>query len=235
MQIVFFYAIIIVGDNMKKIYLLLFLLLVFPIKTNAIYDVIDSRCTNQSKLSLRKDASNISYRLTKVENKDNVMYTVLFYNLTDDLYIADSNNVKYEGTKIENIKPGTSMIVNIYVSDNNYCGGYKAGSRIIKVPYYNKYSENELCNGYEDYFLCKEDSNVNMSEKEFKAKMDSYIKSLKEEREEVKEVEKEINDSFDFMEFLNNYWIYIASGVGFILIAAAIVIIINKRKNRGIL
>lgn len=220
---------------MKKIWLLLFLLLIFPIKTGAVYDVIDSRCTNESKLSFRSDASSIVYRLTKVEKNDNVTYTIIFYNIDDDLYITDDKNTKYVDSKIENVKPGTTMLINIYVADDNYCGGYKAGTKIIKVPYYNKYYDHELCDGYENYFLCKEDSNVNnMTEEEFKTKMNAYIESLKENKEEEKKEEVE-NNSFDFIGFMKDYWIYMASGVGLIAIVTVTILIINKRRNRGIL
>lgn len=218
---------------MRKVYWLLLLLLLFPIKASAIHEVIDSRCTNELKMSLKDDAKNVAYRLTKVENKDNVTYSVLFYNVTDDIYLEDGNGNKY-GSKIENLKPGTSIMVNIYASNKNYCEGYKAGYKLIKVPYYNKYYKHELCKGYENYSLCKEDSNINMTEKEFEKAMNDYINSLKPKQDEQQQQEEQTN-KFDFIEFINDYWIYILLPLVVILVTIVVVMLINKRKNRGIL
>lgn len=217
---------------MRKVYLVLLLLLIFPIKANAVHEVIDARCTTELKMSLKEDAKSVAYRLTKVENKDDVTYSLLFYNVSDDIYLEDSSGNKY-GTKVENLKPGTSLMISIYASNKNYCEGYKAGSKLIKVPYYNKYSKSTLCKGYENYSLCKEDSNINMTQKEFEKAMNDYIDSLKPKKEEQKQEEQ--GNKFDFIEFINDYWIYILLPLVVILITIGVVMLINKRKNRGIL
>ncbi len=218
---------------MRKVYWILLLLLLFPIRASAIHEVIDARCTTELKKSLREDAKNVAYRLTKVENKDDVTYSLLFYNVTNDIYLEDGNGNKY-GTKLENLKPGTSLMISIYASNKNYCNGYKAGSKLIKVPYYNKYSKSDLCKGYENYSLCKEDSNITMTQKEFEKAMSDYINSLKPKQEEQKQQEEQTN-KFDFIEFINDYWVYILIPLVVILITIGVVMLINKRKNRGIL
>ena len=55
------------------------LVVLSPIRTKAIHEVIDSRCTDELKISLREEASLLTYRLSKVEKNGNVTYTLYFY------------------------------------------------------------------------------------------------------------------------------------------------------------
>ena len=57
------------------------LVVLSPIRTKAIHEVIDSRCTDELKISLREEASLLTYRLSKVEKNGNVTYTLYFYNI----------------------------------------------------------------------------------------------------------------------------------------------------------
>ena len=72
------------------------LVVLSPIRTKAIHEVIDSRCTDELKISLREEASLLTYRLSKVEKNGNVTYTLYFYNISDNLYVLDTKtNKKY--------------------------------------------------------------------------------------------------------------------------------------------
>lgn len=219
---------------MKKIYVLLFLLLLFPIKTNAIHEVMDTRCTTELKLSLKKEASEIAYRVTKNEKKGEVTYSAILYNISDNLYITDSSKKVYEESKIEDIKPGSSISISIYASDNNYCNGYKVGTKIIKAPNYNPYSTNDLCKGYESYALCKEDANISLTEKEFETQMKNYIESLKVKKNNDV-LETTDDGGFNLIEFIKDYGLYIGIGLGVVAVITVTIVIIYKKKNRGIL
>ena len=223
------------GDILKKaIYILLLLLLLFPIKLFAKYDVVDARCTNSIKASLRTDANDVIYRLSKEIKGDKVTYKAIFYNLTKDMYLASSNGETYNSNVIKDLEPGSTLQIIIYASNSTYCEGYKIITKIISVPYYNKYYKNELCTGYENYYLCKENSNVNLSEKEFEKKMKEYIESLEnKEKEEVKPQEEVTK--FDIIGFVLLYKYFFIGGFLLVLIIISIIIINNKRKNRGIL
>ena len=220
---------------MKKflVFSLFCVILLSPIKTKAVYEVEDPRCTKDIKISLREDGQLVTYRLTKVVSKENVTYTLILYNVTENMYVTDKDGNKINATKIENLKPGTSFSLSIYASDKSHCGGYKIASKIINVPYYNKYSTNELCNGYETYYLCKEDSNVNMTEKEFESNMKKYIESLN--KKDDKEEEKNEDNSFNILDFLNEYKYFFIGGIALIITVVLIIVISNKRKNKGIL
>lgn len=203
----------------------------------AVHEVIDSRCTNEIKISLREEAALIVYRLSKTIKDDDAIYTIYFYNITDNMYIVDSKtNAKYyKGDIIEKVSPGEILNFGVYASDKTYCSEYKITNISISVPYYNKYSTNELCEGYENYVLCREDSNVTMTEKDFETSMKKYIESLNEEDEEpiVPQIEKEGFNLFDFI--VNNNEIISLSGVVMLIIYIAVDIYISSKKKGGIL
>ena len=218
---------------MKKIYILLLLLILFPIKTNAIHEVIDTRCTTELKLSLKKEASEVTYRVTKNDSDGKVTYSAILYNISDNLYVTSSSKKVSEDLKIENIKPGGSILIEIYASNNTYCAGYKAGTKIIKAPNYNPYSQSDLCKGYENYTLCKEDANITLTEKEFEIQMKNYIESLKTKEDVVENAP--VDNNFNLISFIKNYGLYIGIGVGVVAVITITIVIIYKRKNRGIL
>ena len=218
---------------MNKVYfLLLILFLLMPVKTFAYYDVLDSRCTTRLKMSFREEADEVTYRLSKNDG-DTVTYNLLLYNLSDNLVVKDGDGNTIKGNKIEKIEPGTRLSLVFYVSNKNYCEDYKASTKIINVPYYNKFYKSDICVGNESYYLCQKNSNIKMSEEEFNKKMNEYIDSIKNEEIESKiEIETEADK---LIEFLNDYWIYLIS---FLLIIFTIIILMfvkSRKKNDDIL
>ena len=212
--------------------MLLFLL--FPIKSLAKYEIIDSRCTDKLKSSLKSDANDVTYRLSKEIKKDKVTYKLIFYNITKDMYLSDNNNKKYTSNVISDLAPGTKLQIVIYASNSTYCEGFKILTKMINVPYYNKYYKEDICNGYENYYLCKENSNVNLTEEQFKNKMSEYIKSIEErEKEEIKPQEEIAK--LDIIGFILQYKYFFIGGITLIGIVVLIIIINNKRKNRDII
>lgn len=219
---------------MNKVYfLLLVLVFLIPINTKAYYDVIDSRCVSTMKLSLKNEAEEIAYRLSKnVDNKENVTYNLILYNLSDNFVVKDGNDNILKDNKIDNLKPGTRIVLNFYVSNKSYCEGYRASVKTINIPYYNKFYTSELCTGYESYYLCQENSNINnITEEEFNKKMNDYIDSLKKNDVETSIIIQEEEQSF--MDYLYEYWIYIVSFILIMLLIVILLIISNKKKNKN--
>jgi len=134
--------------------------------------------------------------------------------------------------KLENLKPGSSIMINIYASNNTYCEGYKAGSKIIKVPYYNPYVNSELCKGHEEYLLCSESTNVNLSKEEFESKIKEYIASLEKEEEEPSEIEEK---GFNIFDFILEYKYLFIAGASVIVVTILFVLIKRNKKEKGIL
>jgi ABC-type antimicrobial peptide transport system permease subunit len=125
--------------------------------------------------------------------------------------------------------------LNIYASDATYCNEYKVSTRLVQIPYYNKYYKNDLCNGYEYYYLCKENSDVRLTDEQFEKNMKAYIDSLKKTNEEESNNNLQSNKKFDIVAFIVEYNVYI-SGFGGILLVIYITYMIKKmNKERGVL
>lgn len=226
------------SDNIKKIILLL-ALLVLPLNVFAYYEVIDSRCTMDTKIELRKIANNFTYSFEKSKSNNVISYNLELLNIDKNIYIENSTDQKkyYTNSKILNIKTGTQLQLLVYASNNNYCSGYKIKIVTIQIPYYNKYSENKLCMGHEDYALCNSTANLNMTEKEFETQMNIYIDNLnkKNNNEEINNIENNTQEKFDLVNFIITYGDYI-SGLGWILLVIFIAVFIERaNKKRGIL
>ena len=227
------------GIIKTRLILILIFLLILPFNVFAVYEVTDSRCTTDIKLTLRDLASNVTYSISKIKDNDEVFYNMEILNIDSSIYVIDSidNNIYNIDSTIENITPGTIVKLNIYASDETYCEGYKIDTISVQIPYYNKYSENELCDGYEDYALCIENANVTITEDQFISQMNSYIASLNSESGEATESAEESSSSskFDLVNFIIEYNEYL-SGLGLILLVIYITVVIERaNKKRGIL
>jgi len=221
-----------------KAFILVILLLVLPTSARAVYEVVDSRCTTDIKITLRSKASSFTYSINKINNNDVVTYDLELLNIDKLIKVNNSiNNVVYTSDGvINNIEPGTIVKLNIYASDATYCNDYNVSTRIIQIPYYNRHYKNDLCNGYEYYYLCKENSNVKLTDEQFETNMKAYIDSLKKPNEEENNNNNSSSDNkFDIVAFIVKYNVYI-SGFGGILLVLYITYMIKKmNKERGVL
>jgi hypothetical protein len=221
-----------------KVFILLILLLVLPTSAHAVYEVIDSRCTTDIKITLRSKASSFTYSVNKININDVVTYDLELLNIDKLIKVSNSiNNVIYTSDGvINNIEPGTIVKLNIYASDATYCNDYKVSTRLVQIPYYNKYYKNSLCNGYEYYYLCKENSDVRLTDEQFEKNMKAYIDSLKKiNEEESNNNNSSSSNKFDIVSFIVKYNVYI-SGFGGILLVLYVTYMIKKmNKERGVL
>lgn len=212
----------------KKIYLALFLILLFPINTKAIYEITDSRCTDNIKSSLKETANAITYRLSRYEEENQTLYKAFILNTSKDIVLTDSKGIVIKNS-ISKIKEGTKINISMKASDNNYCNGYKLGSFIIDAPYYNEYSSDELCIGYEDYYLCEKNSNITLTKDEFEKQMKAYILNTKNENITVNPISNEENNSI-FNYIKDNYINFIIAG-GLIVVFVILIKINENRKS----
>jgi len=119
-------------------------------------------------------------------------------------------------------------------TNNNYCSGYKVISKMINVPYYNPYCGSELCEGLDEYSLCRSDVNVNLTLEEFQTKINEYKESKKTDKDEILDVMVDENN-FDLIGFIIDYKYYILLVLFPLLIVLAFIIFKDKSKKRGIL
>ena len=72
---------------------ILILFLVVPTFVKAEHEVIDARCTLDIKMSLRENARDINYKLTRNEDKKgNVTYSITLFNITGSTSYKSSPN-----------------------------------------------------------------------------------------------------------------------------------------------
>ncbi len=207
---------------MKKILLLCFLMLLIPINAYAKYEVVDSRCTNSYMVSLREEAQNVVYRISR--NTDN-LYNIYFYNISNNIDVKNSNNNAIIPGQITNLKPGSKLNISIEASNETYCKGYKMYSKTIIIPNYNKYYGTDLCIGHEDLEICSENINITLSEEEFKKELEKSNESSK-----IDTIIEEPDDNDNYLDILYEYNIYIY--VVLVLIVGIVIYIIFKNNYK---
>jgi hypothetical protein len=223
----------------KSILLLLFVVLFIPFNVKAVYDVTNPDCTNDEKMKLRNEASNIKFVTEKYKENDNVYYSLQILDLQNTINIQDDSTktiYKISGDKILKITPGVTKNLLIYANENSVCNGYSIFTKSVVIPFYNKYSIDPLCKGNEEHILCKENTSIQVSEDEFKRILNAYIKEKNEkpsdDEEEIPVVEKpSVYDQI--MSFLISYYIYILLGI--IVLGTSGIVILEVQKRRSIL
>lgn len=185
---------------MKKLLLLFILLIVPTIEVHGYY------CDYQDVARYKKIASNINYSYEYEEIGGNVVFHVTLVNLDSSLYLVDSKGNNYNYTSNELVvdaSSGENLIFYVYPTDE-FCTDKYIYSIRIQLPTYNKYYNDPICVGIENYTLCNKWSTHNLSYEKFTQNIIEYKKSLEEKPIAVEEEEKGIIDYI--IEFLINYY-----------------------------
>lgn len=155
---------------MKKCFtyvFMLFLLIVLPIKVNAI-------CDNSRKTELQKIAGNVTYGYDYI--KENDTFNITITNLNPNIYIDDNGTIyRYSNSNeltIGGYKPGDN--IRLYVYDTEYCNASALNILYINLPVKNKYYGTEICSDTQEYNLCQMWTNNNLTEEEMREKIDNY-------------------------------------------------------------
>ncbi|MDO4963429.1 MAG: hypothetical protein Q4E75_04990 [bacterium] len=171
---------------------------------------------------------SISYDYRIVNN--DVVFDVTISNLTKDIYLYDSYfNKNYYGVD------GEITIENYDINKNSYsfysnledCYGTFLGKKYVVFPSYNKYYEDDLCKGIEDFGLCKKWTKVSYSYEEF-VKLVSEYKNTPKKEEYVQEVyEKNFWDEVALI-YAKYYYYFLVP----VILVCGIIVIVSKRKNK---
>lgn len=221
--------------NYMVICFLLFLFFPYIIKADDV--ILDSRCTIDMRTSLVGEANDIKYRISKDEIDNGITYNLYLYNVSNsflvDNIITDTNTMV-----IENIGSGKVYTYDLIVKNHEFCNGFKAKTITINLPYYNEFHDHELCKGYENYYLCRDEIDKKITEAEFEKNMNDYISSLnnKNDGNENDGITNDVEDDneLNLFDIYNTYkyYLYIVIVLGIIVIG---IIVYNKNKRRGIL
>ena len=211
---------------MKKLWLFI-IMLVLPISVFARARI---GCDYSVLSKLKKYASNVNIIFDyRIENNE-AYFNVIISNLISDIYVLDESSGKTYSSNggdvvISNIH-GVKNIKYKILSKNAACSDELLITQYIKLPVYNKYSTDPLCDGLDNYNLCYTFIDTNLTYDEFKEMVEAYRTKKPEKQEEVVKNEYVKTDWEKFLDFLIKYGIFIAAAL------AILITIISVRRNR---
>lgn len=216
---------------MKKVFLILgFLFAFFPIMVKAY------SCSSEQTERYKKLASQIHATYDYKELNNEIIFDITFHNVHSELYIADYDNfdyhVKYTAEKgivlAKGYAPSNSYTFKI-LNKNSVCNTQIISNITVNLPFYNKYSNDPLCAGINEFSLCQKWSNPgSLTEREFKRSVQEY-KKLKQESEQNSQILEEKNNWDKIRDFVAGYYIYIVAGI--LLITSVIIYVVNNNKK----
>ena len=171
----------------KNIYKILLLLVL----TLSPY-LVKADCTTEEIKHFREIEDD--YKVTYEFDKETKTYTLTFYNPEPDMYDFVITNGGFENN-CETINDNSAVCTN--VTSKNYTievVGFTDSCEdtlktiTLKLPKYNEYSEDPLCNGIEEFVLCQPTYDKEIDRDTFESRVATYKKNLesKETKEEVK-------------------------------------------------
>ena len=212
---------------MKKLFkLAILLLLVFPVSTKAYYN----SCSVSDTVKLNKVASNVlSNHMYYTDSNGNLKFKIIINNLHNYLYLYDPQKKQtYYSTgeiEISNYSPGVTLEFKLY-SNLSYCKGVYINSLYVNLPQYNNYYNDKLCEGIEEYKLCKRWTKMSLSYEDFKKNVINYRNSLKKDNVSVSDKDKSFIEII--LDFYFDYYFVILPPI---VIVSGIIIYMIKRKE----
>ena len=228
---------------MKKIYYIIFIVLslfAFSIKTKAVCNLEEEKL-KASKIEVSYDINLEAYKQTGKYNQ----YSIKFYNI--------SNSIKVYDAKLD--RTFAYFAKDNYVNDRSYADDYTVGTHYfsvyssycteaistitIKIPKFNEYSVDPLCEGIteEELAVCgKWYDNRNISYNDFVKTVNNYKKSNginDNTDDDNNNVENDNNTLLNTInEFVRNNYLYVAGGAVIILILIIVLIAIRRKRGR---
>ena len=186
-----------------------FIFILFLCKVNA-------DCSYQDRKQMLSDAKNVQAFFDVDLDNNKIVFNL--YNLTDDLFVELrdlSTNQSFEiynyqltdgmyQKDIDNVD--TAVTYRLYINSNrSECYGNSVTNKTLTKGIINKYYNDDVCLGIEDYTYCKPvlNKNTSLTDEQIYKKIEEYKKSI-----QVKE-ETEIVEVNVFINFLNKYWKYV--------------------------
>ena len=198
---------------MKKIFLALILTLIFP-------SIVSAECSNKDVNRLRTIGNNVDVTYDYYYVGDKVKFRVTITNLHKDIYVHNRNDLTelYYGKDSKNpsiivvdgFNPGKKYEFKVYGNTDN-CKDKYIATKYVTLPMYNSYSTDKLCDGIEDFYLCKKWANVSLSYKEFVKRIEEYKNKneiiIDDEEEVIKDLKYYIDYIIKLLLKYNTYYI----------------------------
>ncbi len=208
---------------MKKRWIIFFVVLFFLFIPNTYAVCNDSELAQKMLIA---DNVIINYQNIEKEN-----FNLVISNLTEDLFLIDDTNQKYiYGTN-------DILTLNNYIAGNTYsfrvfsksgtCKNIKIATKVITLPKYNSFSEDEYCLEHPDFKYCDPWCNEYLDASIIADAINEYEDNF-DNQLEINWLTLFINGIVDFI--VANYVFVIGGGV--IVIIVITIIIAKRRKTR---
>ena len=212
---------------MKKIVYAFFTFFIGMLSTKALF------CEYSSFVKIQKQAMQVNITSNFKEMDEFVTYSITIYNLRPNQYIIDTSTGKqydygYDKNNpseitISDIKKSGMYKFEVYSLDND-CNDEPLNTLYLQLPTYNKYYNDKLCKGIENYKLCQRWFGTTITYDQFRNQVSEYKASLRESSQE--EEEQGLLDYFIEL-YINNY--YIVLPILIIILLIPIYIIYQKK------
>lgn len=211
---------------MKRRYLVLFILsiLILPSKIEAI-------CDNSSVSLMQQYSKDVTYSYTYKEIGDNVTFDITFTNLRSVISIKnpiDNKNYSgYDEVTIKNLKPNIGYNFEIYAT--SLCPSTPLKTLYIEIPGYNKYYNDKICEGLEEFKYCQKWINLPFNYERLKNEVTKYkeLVAKKEGQKKKEETTFEKIKKFVSMIFTKNNLVILSV----IVTIGVIVMVLRDRKS----
>ncbi len=173
----------------------------------------------------------VSYFKIHINNLTEDMYVEVTNNKSDEKKVYTYNdtidgNITFDQTDIVRLRKYT---ITIYSSGNTGCEGTKLYTTYVTTPMFNSFSEEPMCNGAEDFYLCREWLSTTYNVDNVSERIEKYKKGLlnKDGEETPPEEEKK-----GFIEFVKEHKGIVAiTAIGVIAIGGLVTVIIVKKQR----
>lgn len=183
-------------------------------------------CTQEQLNDFKLVESN--YKVTYELNRTTEKYNVILHRDINNkyTYIIDGNMYKNENIYVKdneiickNISPG-EYTIEIVDTNDNCKEAYKTIT--IKVPRYNKYSEDRLCEGIEEFYLCQETYEKEIDRETFESRINTYRTKKEKDNNKQEKIETSKEDDKGILEIIE----YVQKNLTQVIIIAVFIILI---------
>ena len=215
---------------MKKRILILLIMLLFP---GNIFALKYGGCDVSEISRLKSLESNINLYYDYYMGDYEPVFSVTITNIPPNVYFRDSNTNKYyyysntnNGEITINGYNGQPGSYKFYSSLEN-CSDILLGTKYYNFPSYNRYYNNYLCEGLDDFSLCQKWADVKYDSEQFQKMVNEYKNNKTDEEEIIIEYKPSLLSIIS--DFYAKYYYYF---LPIIIVIGIIVIIIDRKKNK---
>lgn len=218
-------------------------LLIIPLLSFLCLNSVYADCTKE-EIDAFKEIED-EYKVTYEFDKGTKTYTLNFYNPEPEKYRFDlyykkdektitkmgTNEIEHSEFSYPNISSGEYAIE--IISTNNSCDSILK-TTTLNLAKYNKYSEDALCQGIEEFVLCQETYGKDIDYETFKSRVETYKKSkVISTDEDNKNNDKEENTITDkIIEYIKiNYTKIIIITIFTILVIITVILSLKSLKK----